>query len=254
MGQQSVSNKSPRSVKRRSLIIEPTERSKGKNGEKRGSMKKKQLMDGAVPHDGKIKEVEAEIKSLKRHNGTLVNKIENITKQNDNFIMEQREQQNKANQDKLWLKQRIERMVKRIDAKLLKNLGINFKNNEDWKDYKDVLSVSLNIIQKLAKKNNSNEEQYQSVSNKWIASKKENKELKKSKHLMEAMLERQKIMINDTKQQIDDKDKKLNLMRANQRNLADKIKKLERNIVEISNKYDKQIDDINEENVRLNVN
>merc|ERR1712228_65858 len=153
-------------------------------------------------------------------------------------------------ENKKWINQRIKRMKKMIKPNILKEFGINFEQSNDWKD---VMNASFNIIQKFASFIISKEEQYVSVSNKWMLSKRDNKQLKKNQNMMEAQIEKQKNIINDLKQTICEKDKRTNVSKANLRESNDKIRELESQMIQIQNEYDQQIEDMQQENTALGV-
>eukprot|EP01083_Nonionella_stella_P030694 84109_1 len=202
----------------------------------------------------KIVELEAVIESFKAKNGTLLSKIQNmksigkIQHKSPSPKRLKRESENKEN--KLWLKHKIERLEKNLDGKMMKQFGIQFKSHNEWKE---IVNQSFNILVKLSKSLHSKDEQYQSVSNKWMKAKKENKELSKSDSIKDAQLEKQRNIIRDLKQQIVDRDASLNAKKQNERQLEDTIKQMEKEFATKTNEFDEQINSMNEEKVRLNV-
>ena len=237
--------------------------------------------------DSRIHKLEEQIRLLEKDNAHLLNKIKDIT------TVSSKPPSTKSAASTVsiphdmngnnWLKQKIEKVEKNLDIKILKNSGLKFNSSKDNEscDWKDVLNVSFNIIQKLAKQVlfgllchpfckmytksgfvclfnyryrfqiHLKEEQTQQLTNKWMVTKKENKELKKSKIAMEMTIERQKSMVKDNEQQIKEKDKKIALLKDNQRNMSDKMRKMEREMNMRFDEYDNKLKMFNDEKVRL---
>lgn len=97
----------------------------------------------------------------------------------------------------------------------------------------------------------SKEELYEQLTNKCMMIKKENKEFKKSKTSMEMTIERQKTMLAQNEQEIMEKDKKIGLLKDNQRNISDKMRKMERDMNVRFDEYDNKLKIFTEEKMRL---
>lgn len=97
----------------------------------------------------KLNEYETQIKSLTRDNKVLARKIEKMesgaSKKNKKIDAEKDMRLN-ANKERYWLKQKLERLQKAIEARL-KMLGIDFSNINDLSE---ALEAAFAAIQKLA--------------------------------------------------------------------------------------------------------
>ena len=102
--------------------------------------------------DSRIFELEKQIRILEKDNDNLLTKIKDITTSpNTKSTTTNSNNNNNNNGDKYWLKQKIEKVEENVDMKLLKNAGFHLGKDNETCDWKDVLNVSFNIIQKLAK-------------------------------------------------------------------------------------------------------
>ena len=93
------------------------------------------------------------------------------------------------------------------------------------------------------------EEQYELLTNKLGILKKENKDLKRQKSSLEVKMERQKLMMTEQEQIMKEKDKKIILLKDNQRNLNDKMKKLD----SVYNEYEQTIQKLTDEKLRFDM-
>merc|ERR1712176_1307465 len=97
----------------------------------------------------KLNEYEQQIKSLTRDNKVLARKIEKLegaNKGKNKMIDKEKDMRLNANKDRYWLKQKLDRLQKAIEARL-KMLGIDFSNINDLSE---ALEAAFAAIQKLA--------------------------------------------------------------------------------------------------------
>ena len=97
----------------------------------------------------KLSEYENQIKSLTRDNKVLARKIEKMesgANKKNKKIDAEKDMRITANKERYWLKQKLERLQKAIEARL-KMLGIDFSNINDLGE---ALEAAFAAIQKLA--------------------------------------------------------------------------------------------------------
>ena len=97
----------------------------------------------------KLTEYETQIKSLTRDNKVLARKIEKMesgANKKNKKIDAEKDMRLNANKERYWLRQKLERLQKAIEARL-KMLGIDFSNINDLSE---ALEAAFAAIQKLA--------------------------------------------------------------------------------------------------------
>lgn len=147
-------------VKRRKSVDNPSEKIKRRKAKpsspkrKSSSAASRSAFPSAQGAEGamlrkKLNEYEQQIKSLTRDNKVLARKIEKLDDKNkgkNKVIDKEKDMRLNANKDRYWLKQKLDRLQKAIEARL-KMLGIDFSNINDLSE---ALEAAFNAIQKLA--------------------------------------------------------------------------------------------------------
>eukprot|EP01083_Nonionella_stella_P016535 46159_1 len=159
----------------------------------------------------KMADMKAEISSLKRDNKVLkrkIEKLESTSGKKQKKMDNEREMRLQANKERFWLKQKLERIQKAMEARL-KLLGVDFSKVED---ITSALDMAFSAIQKLAKELQTKEEAFEDVKVKMNKAVKESTEYRKNTSKLDATIQKQKRVIQDLKKQLGDKDKRLSIV------------------------------------------
>jgi len=120
----------------------------------------------------------------------------------------EREMRLKANKERFWLKQKMERLQKAIESRL-KILGVDFSKVDD---ITSALDMAFNVIQKLAKELQTKEEEYDEMKSRMDKAVKEATGFRKNKDKLDATIEKQRGVMDDLKKQIADRDRRLSIV------------------------------------------
>jgi len=172
----------------------------------------------------KLGEYETQIKSLTRDNKVLARKIEKMetnTQNKNKKIDSEKDMRLKANQDRYWLRQKLERLQKAIEARL-KMLGIDFSNINDLGE---ALEAAFSAIQKLAAELAKKEEELQAMSDKFNRAKEQHEDALKEVDKLNRKVEKGKNANDDLKKRLQDKDRALSEVEKQTDSMGDREKK-----------------------------
>merc|ERR1712154_41388 len=120
----------------------------------------------------------------------------------------EREMRLNANKERFWLKQKLEKLQKAISARL-KILGVDFSGVDD---ITAALDMAFKVIQKLAAELQKKEEGFEEMKEKMEKAVLDANVCRKNVDKLDATIEKQRGVVSDLKQQLNDKKRRLSIV------------------------------------------
>eukprot|EP01084_Bolivina_argentea_P081445 147474_1 len=201
--------------------ISPKAKPKRKSSTARSAFPTQEMSTQAMRK--KMNEMEVTIKSLTRDNKVLARKIERMdmtSGKKTKKIDAEKDMRLNANKERYWLKQKLDRLQKAIEARL-KLLGIDFSNINDLGE---ALEAAFAAIQKLAAELAKKEDELAAMQDKLDRAKKAQEDSAKEVDKLNRRVAKAKNANDDLKKQMADKDKRLDAMGKQKDSMSDKEK------------------------------